>query len=213
MHLAGHRYPISDPPSFYKHPSEDIHGQYHAALGYLYGKGATLFDKMKANQHKRCQDHVVYYPFADNGEWKLAKFLAKHLTQTAINEFLRLKWFHRREKPFSDSAEQLLGWIDMLPSGPVWQCTTLQIQDCATTHPINLIWHDGKEVVGDILSKPIFANYMTFNPHVVIHGMEREYSKFFIGNQAHHIQVNIDVSCTNFPCFSISARINLWRVQ
>ncbi|KIK74667.1 hypothetical protein PAXRUDRAFT_174973 [Paxillus rubicundulus Ve08.2h10] len=211
MHLAGHRYLYLIPPSFYKHPGEDIHGQYHTASGYLYGKGATLFDKMKADQHKRHREHVIYYPFADDGEWELAKFLAKHLTQTAINEFLRLKWFHKREKPSFNSAEQLLGWIDTLPSGPVWQCTTLQIQDCATTHPINLIWRDGKEVVEDILSNLIFANYMTFDPHVVMHGMEREYSEFFTGNRVHHIQDQLPEGATIIPIILASDKTPMTR--
>ncbi|KIK77380.1 hypothetical protein PAXRUDRAFT_167045, partial [Paxillus rubicundulus Ve08.2h10] len=115
---------------------------------------------MKTNQHKRHQEHVVYYPFADEGEWDLGKFLTKNLTQTAINEFLRLKWFKNRERPSFKSAEQLLGWVNTLPSGPAWQCTMIQLKDCATTHPIHFIWHNGKEVIEDIFSNPIFANYM-----------------------------------------------------
>lgn len=36
----------------------------------------------------------------------------------------------------------------------------------------------------------MFTKYMTYDPHVVMHGMEREYSKFFTGMHAHTIQVN-----------------------
>ncbi|KIK78565.1 hypothetical protein PAXRUDRAFT_163667, partial [Paxillus rubicundulus Ve08.2h10] len=173
-------YPI--PPAFYKHPGEDIQDQYHTTSGYVYGRGATLLDKMKTDQHERRREHVVYYPFADEGEWDLGNFLTKNLTQTAINEFLRLKWFKNRERPSFKSAEQLLGWVNTLPSGPAWQCATIQLKDCATTCPIHFVWRDGKEVVEDIFSNPIFANYMTFNPHVVMRGMEREYSEFFTRN-------------------------------
>lgn len=51
-----------------------------------------MLDKMKADEHERRREHVVYYPFKDKGEWELGKFLAKNLTQTAINEFLNLSW-------------------------------------------------------------------------------------------------------------------------
>jgi hypothetical protein len=59
---------------------------------------------------------------------------------------------------------------------------------------VQLIWRDAKEVVKDLLSNPMFTNHMTFNPHVVVRGMEREYSEFFTGNQAYYIQVDSEVN-------------------
>lgn len=68
----------------------EIHGQYHPGLEYLYGGGATMLDKMKANEHKRWQEHVIYYPSKDKVKWEPNKSLAKNLIQIAINEFLTL---------------------------------------------------------------------------------------------------------------------------
>lgn len=81
--------------------------------------------------------------------------------------------------------------MDALPSGPAWKCTTVDVPECKTTKPIRLFWRDPREVVEDLLSNPIFANHMTFDPHVVTRDMDREYSEFFTGNRAHHIQVNV----------------------
>ncbi|KIK93359.1 hypothetical protein PAXRUDRAFT_145264, partial [Paxillus rubicundulus Ve08.2h10] len=78
-----------------------------------------------------------------------------------------------RENPTFTSTDQVLGWISTLPSGPAWQCTMLKLPGCSATCPIQLIWHDAKEVVEDILPNPIFRNYMTFDPHVVMHGTQR----------------------------------------
>jgi hypothetical protein len=83
-------YPV--PPSFYQRPGEDIRGNYHPTSGYIYGKGDTLLDKMQADIHERRREHVVHYPFADEGEWELGKFLLQHLPQAAIKDFLKLKW-------------------------------------------------------------------------------------------------------------------------
>lgn len=82
------------PPAFYSHPREEVTGRYHPTSGYIYGKGDTLLETLRADEHERRREHAMYYPFADEGEWELAKFLAGHLTQTAINKFLHLKWVH-----------------------------------------------------------------------------------------------------------------------
>ncbi|KAG2086399.1 hypothetical protein BD769DRAFT_1373672, partial [Suillus cothurnatus] len=36
-----------------------------------------------------------YYPFHDEGEWELGKFLVENLTQMQITKFLKLKWVKR----------------------------------------------------------------------------------------------------------------------
>ena len=54
-----------------------------------------------------------------------------------------------------------------------------------------LTWYgDGLEVVRDLFSNPMFANYMTYNSHTVKCGMEHEYSGFFMGTHAFAIQVS-----------------------
>ncbi|KIJ06771.1 hypothetical protein PAXINDRAFT_91492 [Paxillus involutus ATCC 200175] len=182
--------PFPVPPALYRrHNDPIISGQYHPSSGFIYGRGETLLDKLKADENERRRKHAMYYPFRDDGEWDLGKFLAKHLTLSAINEFLQLKWVNR-EKPSFKSAEQLVGWIDALPGSPSWQCTTLELPPYKSERPIRLIWRDAREVVQDIVSNPMFANYMTFDPHVVLRGAEREYSEFFTGDRAHHIQVD-----------------------
>ncbi|KAI6022658.1 hypothetical protein EDC04DRAFT_2936511 [Pisolithus marmoratus] len=127
-------------------------------------------NRLQKDKYEDHHTHVPYYPFQDEGEWELAKFLTTHLTQTEITHFLKLKW------PSFTSAQQLCGWMDNLPSGPEWQCTMLTLQDCPTTRPICLIWRDAKTVVEDMLSNPVFANYMTFDPHIIMQGGEREYN-------------------------------------
>jgi len=52
----------------------------------------TLLDRLKENEHERRREHQIHYPFADEGEWELAKFLAMNLNKTQVSEFLKLRW-------------------------------------------------------------------------------------------------------------------------
>jgi len=84
---------IPTPPAFRRGAGEtNVTGQYHKDSGYVYGKGNTLLDRLKAHEYERCREHQVYYPFADEGEWELAKFLALNLNKTQISQFLKLRW-------------------------------------------------------------------------------------------------------------------------
>ena len=58
----------------------------------LFGKGETLLDRLKDHEHKRCCEHLIHYPFADEGEWELVKFLALNLNKTQVSQFLKLQW-------------------------------------------------------------------------------------------------------------------------
>ncbi|KAG1839886.1 hypothetical protein DFJ58DRAFT_845540 [Suillus subalutaceus] len=86
------------------------------------------------------------YPFVDQAEWQLAEFIVQQLNKTDVNKFLKLDW----------NADQLFGWIDVLPSGPEWQSMTFEFIDYKTAWPMELIWHDGLEVIKDLFDKPNF---------------------------------------------------------
>ncbi|KAG2087600.1 uncharacterized protein F5147DRAFT_781249 [Suillus discolor] len=110
----------------------------------------------------------MYYPFHDEGEWEMAKFLVENLTQAQIDKFLKLKWFHTRPKPSFTSKEQLLDWTDALPSFVPWKVSNLEFTGYKTTYPVQLIWRNALEVVKQLFSDPVFANHITFQPHVKI---------------------------------------------
>jgi hypothetical protein len=64
----------------------------HPQSGYVYGVGKNLFDKLQDDQYDYRRKINTYYPFQDEGEWELGRFLVESLTQTQIDRFLRLKW-------------------------------------------------------------------------------------------------------------------------
>ncbi|KAG2741692.1 hypothetical protein P692DRAFT_20879866 [Suillus brevipes Sb2] len=141
----------------------------------------------------------TYYPFQDEGEWELGRFLVESLTQTQIDRFLRLKWFHTRPRPSFTSKDQLLDWIDALPSFVSWKVSNLEFTGYKTTYPVQLIWRDALEVVKQLFSDPVFANHITFQPHVVNTGGQREYGDYMSADIAWKIQDHLPVGATQVP--------------
>ncbi|KAG1895057.1 uncharacterized protein F5891DRAFT_960655 [Suillus fuscotomentosus] len=141
-------------------------GYCHPHSGYVFGVGKNLFDRLQDDQYNYRREINTYYPFHDEGEWELAKFLVENLTQAQIDKFLKLKWFHTRPKPSFTSKEQLLDWTDALPSFVPWKVSNLEFTGYKTTYPVQLIWRDALEVVKQLFSDPVFANHITFQPHV-----------------------------------------------
>jgi hypothetical protein len=183
-------------------------GQYHPTSGYIYGVGKNMFDRLEDDEHADCRQDNPYFPFEDEGEWELGRFLVENMNQTQINKFLKLKWvgmslciaaqnpnlnlfsqFNTHAKPTFTSKDQLLSWVDALPSFAEWKVTKLEFTGYKTTHPINLIWRDALEVVKQLFSDPAFANHITFDPHIVHDGTQREYGDFMSADFAWKIQV------------------------
>ena len=84
------------PPTFLCGPQDtDVRGEYHPTSGFVsLEKGSTLLDCLKAYEYERHRINVPYYPFQDEGEWDLTKFLTLNLTKSQISQFLKLKWVH-----------------------------------------------------------------------------------------------------------------------
>ncbi|KAG2356647.1 hypothetical protein BDR07DRAFT_1380636 [Suillus spraguei] len=111
-----------------------------------------------------------YYPFHDEGEWELGRFMVENLTHTQIIKFLKLKW---------------------------------------------LIWCDALEVVKQLFSDPIFANHMTYTPHVVDVGNQREYGDYMSADMAWKIQVHPDhlpVGATQVPIILGSDKTHVMQI-
>lgn len=102
--------------------------------------------------------------------------------------------FDTRARPSFKTVDQLLAYIANLPHGAQWQATAMEFTGYKTTRPIRLIWRNALEVVTELLSNPMFERYMTYDPHIVMRNMEREYSEFFTGTRAFDIQVSRNVT-------------------
>ncbi|KAG2076450.1 hypothetical protein BDR04DRAFT_1114043 [Suillus decipiens] len=203
LNNQGPTYRLPIPPAFKRgnNDQEEVTGQYHPKSGYLFRRGQNILQEMEDHDSdQKCRREInPSYPFVDQAEWQLAKFLVQWLMQTDINKFLRLDW--------------LFGWIDALPSGPEWQSTMLEFTNYMTERPIELIWHDGLKVVKDLFANPIFSNHMMYNPHIVMTGSEHEYSEFFTANRAFTIQNDLPEGVTMVPIILVSDKTSVTRMS
>lgn len=63
--------------------------EFPGAAAEILGEGKTLFEQMKDNQEAMKDPPTA--PFLDEDEWELARWLMKNVTQTATEEFLKMK--------------------------------------------------------------------------------------------------------------------------
>ncbi|KAG2115294.1 uncharacterized protein F5147DRAFT_743744 [Suillus discolor] len=168
---------------------------------------------MKAHDYEAHRAHNMYYPFADREEWELAKFLSDNLNQGQITRFLKLLWVKSEtQKPLAyKSAQQMFTFMDALPKGPKWRCTTIHTEGYITTHPVHLIWRDALEVTWHIFGNPVFANDMEFDPYKIQVNGEREYSEWMSCSQAHGIQDQLPSGATIVPIVLASDKTPVTR--
>ncbi|KAG1908813.1 uncharacterized protein F5891DRAFT_1206313 [Suillus fuscotomentosus] len=171
-----------------------------------------MLDKLEDDEYAYWRKENTYYPFHDEAEWQLGKFLVENLTQTQIAKFLKLTWFDTRERPSFTSKDQLIGWMDTLPCFTEWKVSQIAFTGYKTSQPIELIWRNALDVVKQLFSDPIFANHMTFDPHVVQAGDQHEYGDYMSADMAWKIQDHLPMGTTQVPIILGSDKTPVTRV-
>ncbi|KAG2122975.1 hypothetical protein BD769DRAFT_1359974 [Suillus cothurnatus] len=172
-----------------------------------------MLDRLEDDKYAYRRKLNHYYPFQDEDEWELGKFMVENLTQTQIIKFLKLKWFNTpRERPSFTTKDQLLDWMDSLPCFTEWKVSKMEFSGYRTTHPIELIWRDALEVVKQLFSDPAFANHMTYTPHVINIGNQREYGDYMSADMAWKIQDHLPVGATQVPIILGSDKTHVTRI-
>ena len=118
--------------------------------------------------------------------------MGKYILIICINISKHLLQIKSREGPSFKTKNELFSWIEWLPGGPRWKCEEIELVGYDST-PIHLIYRDALEVTKHLFANPIFAQHMSFNPKEVNICGEREYSKFFTGEEAFRIQVHYSI--------------------
>ncbi|KAG2339117.1 hypothetical protein BDR05DRAFT_977844 [Suillus weaverae] len=171
-------------------------GHCHPHSGYVFGISKNLFDRLEEDQYNYRWEINTYYPFYDEGVWELARFLVENLNQTQIDKFLKLKWVGDSKHY---STDQLLDWMDALPCFAEWKVSKLEFTGYKTIHPIQLIWHDALEVIKQLFSDPVFANHITFQPHIVNVRNQHEYGDYMSADLAWKIQDCLPLGMMQVP--------------
>ncbi|KAG1895780.1 uncharacterized protein F5891DRAFT_1130491 [Suillus fuscotomentosus] len=187
------------PPVFHQSPVSSTTGACHQDSRYVFGIGKNMLDRLEDNTYAYRRKINHYYPFHDEGEWELGKFLVENLTQTQITKFLKLKWFNDHTRPSFTTKDKLLDWMDSLPCFTEWQVSKIEFSGYKTVYPIKLIWRNALDVVKQLFSDPIFANHMMFVPHHIGVGNQREYGDYMSADMAWKIQDHLPIGATQVP--------------
>ncbi|KAG1870896.1 hypothetical protein F4604DRAFT_2017171 [Suillus subluteus] len=179
-------------------------GTCHLHAGYVFGVGKNMLNRLDDDQYAYRRKINHYYPF-----WK---FLVKNLTQTQMIKFLKLKWFNTHARPSFTMKDQLLDWMDSLPCFMEWKVSQMEFSGYKTVQPIELIWRDALEVVKQLFSDPIFANHMTYTPHVINVRNQREYGDYMSADMAWRIQDHLPVGVTQVPIILGSDKTHVMRI-
>ncbi|KAG1751909.1 hypothetical protein EDD22DRAFT_981686 [Suillus occidentalis] len=202
------------PPAFRQCGSDQIpatHGC-HPKAGFIFGVGRNMFDRLEDDRYAYRRKINNHYPFRDEGEWELGKFMVENLTQTQMIKFLKLKWFDTRERPSFTTKDQLLDWMDSLPCFTQWKVSKMEFSGYKTIHPIEVIWRDALEVVKQLFSDPIFTNHMTYTPYVINIRNQREYGDYMSADMAWKIQDYLPVGATQVPIILGSNKTHVTRI-
>ncbi|KAG1738109.1 uncharacterized protein EDB91DRAFT_1082869 [Suillus paluster] len=200
------------PPVFHQGPISSTTGICHPCPGYVFGVGKNMLDTLEDDEYAYRQKINCYYPFHDEAEWELGKFLVENLTQTQITKFLKLKWvkrivqaFNSHARPSFTTKDKLLDWMDSLPCFTEWKVSKIEFSGYKTIHPIKLIWCDALDIVKQLFSNPIFESHMTFDPHRVNVRDQCEYGDYMSVNMTWKIQARLWHKCMDLIFANLKA--------
>ncbi|KAJ6586000.1 hypothetical protein B0H19DRAFT_1250743 [Mycena capillaripes] len=147
-------------------------GQFPGRVASVLGHRKTVFEELRERQE--ADGDPIWAPFEDEDDWELAKWLAKNVTQTATDEYLKLGVTKNRTKPSYHNKYTFLKKIDSLPTGADWTCEIVTV-------PGNIVGEDGKmmvedlelwrrdpvECVRELMGNPAFKEFLSYAPEEV----------------------------------------------
>ena len=159
---------------------------------------------------QRNEEKIPWFPFASEQEWELTKWLIKNVGQKSTDEFLKLPivrdvsvlypyeelteicQINSKEKLSFYNSYSFLKKVDMLPIGPEWKCSIIEVtgdllDDDGNTMSEHLeLWHrDPVECVKALIGNPAFKEYISYVPERVYiddEGKVRVFDEMWTGN-------------------------------
>ncbi|EIW76737.1 hypothetical protein CONPUDRAFT_23563, partial [Coniophora puteana RWD-64-598 SS2] len=145
----------------------------------------TSYEKLK--QEQLTASSSMYRPFSDHEEWKLAQWLFKNCSQSAVDRLLKMDivslLFHTASHELTQrlvfiNMENLKDRFNKLPTRPVWDCFNVECScnyHALTSEPLTEdkteileLWMcDSLEAVCDLMGNPEFHDHMAYAPECV----------------------------------------------
>ncbi|KAH8985112.1 hypothetical protein EDB86DRAFT_3066078 [Lactarius hatsudake] len=171
--------------------------QHHPRSSFIYGQKPNTLERTAGDSFAHQWATNPYYPFQSREE--------SSLSQSEIDEFLKLEWV-KLQKPTFTSAHALRSLIESLPDPPRWYCEEMIIEGYES-EKITFYWRDALDVIEYIFGNPIFAPYMQYDPQRVwtdISKVERVYSEYMTGDFAWQSQDRLPTGATQLAVVGAS---------
>ncbi|KAN0103980.1 hypothetical protein V8E52_011444, partial [Russula decolorans] len=142
------------------------------------GRYAEDYNPDNDDQNKAGLAEKPWAPFEDEGEWELAQFLIKEVSQTAANKYLKLPITKKRTRPSYLSNYSLLKKIDSLSAKP-------GADGEPVTESVELWFRDPIECIQGLIGNSKFRENMSYVPQKVFtsgSGTTRIYDEAWTGD-------------------------------
>ncbi|KAF8811835.1 hypothetical protein BYT27DRAFT_7208143 [Phlegmacium glaucopus] len=188
--------------------------------GLTKGTCETAFEKHRNKQE--ANGEAPWALFQMQEEWELGRWLmTSGVSQTKMNDFLKLKSIQDGVKPGFHNVRALLKCIDMLPQGPDWTCASFRITGDEKdkdgnlgTEDVDLWCRDPVECIKELFGNPEFQDIQCYSPCRVYQdeaGTNREYDEMWSADWWWDTQTRLPKGATVAPIILSSDKTNLSR--
>ncbi|KAG6807985.1 hypothetical protein H0H92_005807, partial [Tricholoma furcatifolium] len=163
-----------------------------------------MFEKL--HEYQTLHGHAEWAPFANQGEWELAKWLNKSVGHNAVDNYLKL--------PIK---------VDALPTGPKWTCDIIEIlgncrgDDGEVMNESLELWRrDPVECIHQLIGNPDFDGHIAYQPERVYadaEGQEHIFDEAWTADWWWQIQEKLPCGAVVAPIILASDKTQLTNFQ
>ncbi|CDO76939.1 hypothetical protein BN946_scf185006.g21 [Trametes cinnabarina] len=197
--------------------------EFPTSAGATYGCAETEFKRILREQRDKGVE--PWAPFADMEEWELAEWLiTSGLSQTAIEEYLKLNITRGRTKPSYMTNYTFMQKVDGLPTQSAgWKVEVMEAMGDKLgddgkpkTERIELWSRDIVECVKELMGSATLCDSLAYAPtrqYVDEEGQERLYDNMWSGNWWWDVQTALPSGATVAPVILASDKTTLSRMS
>ncbi|KAI0357791.1 hypothetical protein OH77DRAFT_1583444 [Trametes cingulata] len=198
---------------------EDFTGK----AGTVFGEGETQFEAIRRKKEE--DGDSPWAPFESEEEWELARWLVTSgLTQSSIEQYLKLKITRERTKPSFESKYLFFKKIDALPASQApWQVEVLEAvgdrlgeDGKPRTERVEVWKRDVVDCVRELMGNPLFRDAVRYAPerqYADAEGKTRIYGNMWTANWWWDVQTRMPEDATVAPIILASDKTTLSRMS
>ncbi|KAI9065669.1 hypothetical protein FKP32DRAFT_1567403 [Trametes sanguinea] len=196
------------------------------------GEGTTPFEEIRAEQTSKNESE--HAPFRDEEEWELVRWLLRSTSQSAIDEYCKLRiislsfctGYHQRTDLGLETRNRtqlsfknkkaFFRAIDKMPVGPEWHCDIITVTGDLNgpngeplTEELESWWRDPVECCRELLGNPALKDYIAYSPVKIRRDGVRFYGEMNTADWWHDTQPKLPEGAVIAPVILASDKTTL----